>query len=78
MMQFLTESVLISLFGGTTGVVSGVVLILAIEFLSRKPLLLAPEYIVMSLFVSVIVGIISGIYPAIRAASMDPVDALRF
>ncbi len=78
MMQFLTESVLISLFGGTIGVVSGVVLILAIEFLSRKPLLLAPEYIVMSLFVSVIVGIISGIYPAIRAASMDPVDALRF
>jgi putative ABC transport system permease protein len=77
MMQFLTESVLIGFFGGAIGIVLAVGLIFLVEFLSNKPLLLASEYIIISLLVSVVIGVLSGIYPASRAASMDPVDALR-
>ena len=77
-MQFLTESVMIGFFGGAIGIVLAVGLIFLVEFLSNKPLLLASEYIAISLFVSIVIGVLSGIYPASRAASMDPVDALRF
>lgn len=78
MMQFLTESVMIGFFGGAIGIVLAVGLIFLVEFLINKPLLLASEYIIISLFVSVVIGVLSGVYPASRAASMDPVDALRF
>ncbi len=77
-LQFLIESILISLFGGIIGTITGISLSCAIELLSQKPLLIAYGYIILSLLVSVIIGILSGIYPAMRAASMDPVDALRF
>lgn len=78
LIHFLTESVFISLFGGVIGTILGISCILVIELLSNKPALLAPEYVIVSLVVSILVGILSGVYPAMRAASMDPVEALRF
>jgi len=75
--QFLMESVLVSLLGGMIGTGVGIGLIHVIELLSKKPVSLAPLYILVALSVSFVVGICSGIYPAIRAATMDPVDALR-
>lgn len=76
--QFLIEAVFICLLGGIIGALLGTSTIVIIEILGSKPILIAPEYIVLSLSISVVIGILSGLYPAVRAASLDPVDALRF
>lgn len=78
LLQFLLEAVAISLSGGIMGIVLGVIVTFTIESLSRYPLLISIEYIMLAFFVSIIVGVIFGIYPAIRAAKFDPVEALRY
>ncbi|MEW6381684.1 MAG: ABC transporter permease [bacterium] len=77
LVQFLSEAIAISLLGGVVGTLMGIGLIWIIQILSNKPRLLAPEYIVAALAVSILTGILSGLYPAHRAASLDPVEALR-
>ncbi|MBI3815327.1 MAG: FtsX-like permease family protein [Nitrospinae bacterium] len=77
-LQFLSESVFISLSGGVIGTGVGITLISIIQVLSHKPRLLAPEYVAVALIVSILTGIFSGIYPALRAASLNPVEALRY
>ncbi len=77
--QFLTEASIISCLGGVMGVVCGWAMA---NFLSKFTgvfkVYTPPEYIVLALAMAAIVGIISGIYPAIRAARLDPVQALRY
>jgi len=75
--QFLMESIWISLFGGSAGTLTGVLTIIVIEIISKNPVTMAYQYIFLALLVSFAVGLFSGIYPAMRAAAMDPVDALR-
>lgn len=75
--QFLMESIWISLFGGIVGTLTGIVTIIAIEITSGNPVTLASQFIFFALVVSLSVGLFFGIYPAMRAAAMDPVDALR-
>ena len=78
MVQFLSESVFISLLGGFCGAGAGIAIISIIQIVSHKPRLLAPEYVAVALTVSILTGIFSGLYPAYRAASLDPVKALRY
>jgi len=77
--QFLTEASIISSFGGMLGVVCGWAMA---NFLSKFTQVLQtytpPSIIVAALVMAGVVGILSGIYPAIRAAKLDPVQALRF
>jgi len=77
--QFLAEASVISLCGGGLGVVCGWAIA---NFLSKFTQVLQtytpPIIIFLALLMAVFVGIISGIYPAIRAASLDPVQALRY
>ncbi|MEW5801093.1 MAG: ABC transporter permease [bacterium] len=77
LIQFLSESICISLLGGILGTLLGTGLIWVIQILSHKPRLLAMEYIAAALAVSILTGVFSGLYPAHRAASLDPVEALR-
>jgi putative ABC transport system permease protein len=56
---------------------TGIVTIIAIEITSGNPVTLASQFIFFALAVSFAVGLFFGIYPAMRAAAMDPVDALR-
>ncbi len=77
-MQFLTEAVLLSIAGGAVGLALGVGLIpLAAEF-NGGAALLAPESVPLALGVALSVGIVFGSYPAIRAARLDPIEALRY
>lgn len=77
--QFLTEASIISLFGGGLGVICGLAIA---NFLSEFTQVLKthtpPIIIVLALAMAFFVGIVSGIYPAIRASRLDPVTALRY
>ncbi|MBI3268694.1 MAG: ABC transporter permease [Planctomycetes bacterium] len=78
LLQFLVEAVAISVSGGVLGVVVGVGATLVIEHVSARPIALSMEFLVLGLGISVLTGIGSGIYPAWRAAMLDPVYALRY
>ena len=75
--QFLAESVVISLAGGVLGTLLGFVVAVIVSWLTPLPYAVEPWAIFAGLAVTFGVGIFFGIYPANRAASLDPVEALR-
>jgi putative ABC transport system permease protein len=77
MLQFLMEAVFLSAFGGGVGLALGWAVAKLASVFSGFPLGVSPFYVFLSLFVSSAVGVVSGWYPAARAARMDPVEALR-
>jgi putative ABC transport system permease protein len=76
--QFLTESVLISLFGGTIGIVIGILTGNALSLVFHTGFIIPWLWIGVGLSLCAIVGVISGIYPALKAAKLDPIVALRY
>jgi putative ABC transport system permease protein len=76
--QFLLEAVLISALGGLFGVAFGVLCIPLAASLNQGAALLAPESIPLAFGVALLVGVVFGIYPAIRASRLDPIEALRY
>ena len=76
--QFLTEAVVLSLFGGGMGILFG----LSASYLITKtlgwPVLVSPVVIVIAVLFSMAVGVFFGFYPARRAAQLDPIEALRY
>ncbi|HEU5133292.1 MAG TPA: ABC transporter permease [Pyrinomonadaceae bacterium] len=76
--QFLIESIVLSLTGGAIGIILGVVLSLAIPAFLGWPTLVSMMAIIGSVLFSAAVGIFFGYYPARKAASLDPIEALRY
>lgn len=76
--QFLIEAVVLSLMGGLIGIAVGLTISLLIPWLLTWPTLVSPTSIIGSVLFSAAVGIFFGYYPARKAASLDPIDALRY
>lgn len=75
---FLSEAVILSVLGGTGGVLLGVTLVrLVSSFLPALPVQLAWSYISAAFLISVLIGIAAGVMPAIKAARLNPLQALR-
>jgi putative ABC transport system permease protein len=75
--QILTESVTLSVVGGIIGTTLGFVLALAISKFSPLPAAVEPWSVAMGILMTAAVGLFFGLYPAMRAARLDPIEALR-
>jgi putative ABC transport system permease protein len=76
--QFMFEAMLISLSGGTVGVILGVSMAYFIEGITDIKTIVSPLSIVLSFGVSAAIGLIFGITPAKKAASQNPIESLRY
>ena len=75
--QFLIETVVLSTAGGITGLCLGLIIPMLITLFAGMPTVITTYSIVLPLFISVGIGIVFGLYPAARAAEVDPIIALR-
>jgi putative ABC transport system permease protein len=76
--QFLTESIMISLTGGITGVISGMAMGNILSIFFKTGFIVPWLWICVGVSLCALVGVISGIYPAIKASKLDPIVALRY
>ena len=75
--QFLINTCVLSIGGGLAGLVVGVTIPVLITFFTNMPTVIQPYSMVLAFGISVGIGIVFGLYPALRAASLDPIEALR-
>ncbi|MFO8240747.1 MAG: FtsX-like permease family protein [Dissulfuribacterales bacterium] len=75
--QFLIETVVLSTTGGILGIAIGLFIPWMITFTVGMPTVVTPVSLILALGISMTVGIIFGLYPAVRAARLDPIIALR-
>jgi putative ABC transport system permease protein len=76
--QFLTESVMISLAGGAIGVIAGILIGNIVSVLLKSGFIIPWGWIGMGFILCTIVGLVSGVYPAAKAARLDPIQAIRY
>jgi len=78
LLQFLIEALVLCLAGGVVGILLGVGAAEAVRRFAGWTTAVAPSAILLAFFFSATVGIFFGLWPARRAAGMDPIDALRY
>ena len=76
--QFLLEAVVLGLVGGVVGIVVGVATSFVLSAVFGWPQLISPLSVVGSALFSMAIGVFFGYYPAKKAASLNPIEALRF
>jgi putative ABC transport system permease protein len=77
-LQFVTESFTISLIGGVAGILFGIALARGIAVYAGWPTLVNVGALMLSTVVAMTVGVLSGLYPAVQAARLDPIESLRY
>lgn len=75
--QFLTESALLTSIGGILGVIGGIILSIVISKMAEVPVAISIPAILIGVGFSAMIGIVFGILPSIKAANLNPIDALR-
>jgi putative ABC transport system permease protein len=77
MAQMLTESVVLSMFGGVIGTLLGIAIAMVISQFTPVPASIEPWSVALGIGITALVGLFFGLYPAMRAARLDPIEALR-
>ena len=77
-LQFLTESILMTLCGGTIGIIGGVIVSYAITAYAEWQTHISLGSVLLAFGVSSLVGLVFGLYPALKAARLEPIDAIRY
>jgi putative ABC transport system permease protein len=77
MTQMLTESVVLSMFGGVIGTILGALIAVGISSVTPVPASIEPWSVALGIGITAVVGLFFGLYPASRAARLDPIEALR-
>jgi putative ABC transport system permease protein len=77
-MQFLSEAIVMSLIGGTLGVLAGILGSLLLENTLQWPVQLSPQIMMVAGVTSAAIGIFFGYYPARKASRLDPIEGLRY
>lgn len=76
--QFLIESILLSMIGGIIGIIAGVVGAKMVEAFSNMTVEISPFSIILSITFAIIIGVTFGYYPAYKASLLNPIEALRY
>ncbi|MGA1980023.1 MAG: ABC transporter permease [Sedimentisphaerales bacterium] len=75
--QFLSETLLLTLTGGILGIILGSLIPFLVTYFGRMPTVITAGSLVLAFGISALVGVAFGLYPAYRAANMDPIESLR-
>ena len=75
--QFLTEASVLTTLGGVIGVIAGLILARVLSAVMETPTAVSVPAILIAVVFSVVIGVVFGLIPAIKAASLDPIEALR-
>ena len=76
--QFLTEAAVLSLLGGIIGIIVGIVLARVISLVVAIPVAISVPAILIAIAFSTLVGVVFGLLPSVKAANLNPIDALRY
>jgi putative ABC transport system permease protein len=78
LIQFLTEAMTLSGFGGVVGIVLGLAIGILVQMLLDWPATVSITWAIIGFLTSTTVGLVSGMYPALKASRLDPIEALRY
>lgn len=78
LVQFLTEAVTICIFGGLAGILLGILIGLGVSASVEGKFVIPWAWMFLGIVVCVFVGMVSGLYPALKAARLDPIESLRY
>jgi putative ABC transport system permease protein len=77
LLQFLVEAIVLASLGGLVGLMIALLACAGLSFLMKMPFLWLPQINLIAFGISALIGVIFGYFPARRAASLNPIDALR-
>lgn len=78
LLQFLIESVMITVIGGALGIALGLAASETVHWVTRLPSVVSWQAVAVGFLFSVVIGVVCGLYPANKAARLNPIEALRY